>query len=98
MTCSILSAIIASTKVENCARKPRWRIAAKDRFGAGEAVAGADFVSDIKNRQCTAPRESHIRPREQWTCSDRCHSRGRTPGVEPRTQIKALATAIKRVH
>jgi hypothetical protein len=31
-----LSAIMASTKVVNCARKPGWRIAAKDRIlGAG---------------------------------------------------------------
>src|ERR1700712_563158 len=51
MTCSILSAIMASTKVKNWARKPGWRIAAKDRLVDGGALTAADLVSIIKNHQ-----------------------------------------------
>jgi hypothetical protein len=39
MTCSILSAIIASTKVPNCIRNPGCRIAAKERRAGGGAAA-----------------------------------------------------------
>src|SRR5882757_4091969 len=51
MTCSILSAIIASTKVANWARKPGWRIAAKDRLAGGEAPAETGLISFMKNHQ-----------------------------------------------
>src|SRR5580704_7786151 len=53
MTCSILSAIIASTKVANWARKPGWRIAAKDRLAGGDAPAETGFISFMKNHQFT---------------------------------------------
>src|ERR1700730_10653002 len=48
MTCSILSAIIASTKVVNWARKPGWRIAAKDRFAGSDGSTGAGIASVIR--------------------------------------------------
>src|SRR5580700_5705323 len=52
MTCSILSAIIASMPVMSAARKPPWRNAAKDCFagalaaggGAADAGCGASFT------------------------------------------------------
>src|ERR1700744_3210141 len=48
MTCSILSAIMARTKVLNWARKPGWRIAANDRLAGGAASAGIGLISFIK--------------------------------------------------
>src|ERR1700733_10998878 len=48
MTCSILSAIMASTKVVNWARKPGWRIAAKDRFAGSDGSTGAAIASLIR--------------------------------------------------
>src|SRR5580704_5059759 len=51
MTCSMLSAIMASTKVMNWARKPGWRIAANDRFADGGPLTGTCFISFIANRQ-----------------------------------------------
>jgi hypothetical protein len=53
MTCSILSAIIASTKVANWARKPGWRIAAKDRLAGDAAPADTGLISFMKNHQFT---------------------------------------------
>src|SRR5579863_7200433 len=45
MTCSILSAIIANTKVTNWARNPGWRIAANERFaGAGGAAVSLGWM------------------------------------------------------
>lgn len=43
----MLSAIMASTKVRNWARKPGWRIAEKDRFVECEALTAMDSVSLI---------------------------------------------------
>jgi hypothetical protein len=40
-----LSTIIAITKVMNWARKPGWRIAAKDRFAGNDAPPVGDFIS-----------------------------------------------------
>src|SRR5579871_1592767 len=45
----MLSAIMASTKVENCARKPGWRSAAKDRPPGDDAAAWTDFISFIES-------------------------------------------------
>jgi hypothetical protein len=55
---------MASTKVENWARKPGCRIAAKDRLAGSDALTDAAFVSFIKNHQFAAQRKSHIPQRD----------------------------------
>src|ERR1700676_4063387 len=60
MTCSMLSAIIARTNVENWARKPGWRIAAKDLFVAGDALTGTGLISFMTRHQFTVQPKGRI--------------------------------------
>src|SRR5665213_838740 len=76
MTCSILSAIIASTKVMNWARKPGWRIAANDRRVAGGASAGIALISLMPESSHAARVEGHIRQREAWDMFERIRASG----------------------
>jgi hypothetical protein len=50
---------MASTNVMNWARKPGWRIAAKDRFADGEGLTEIDFVSLMKGHQLLRGAEPH---------------------------------------
>lgn len=107
MTCSILSAIMASTKVMNWARKPGCRIAAKDRLLAGGAPAAIDLVSLIKNRHYAARCRSRIRHRDAGIGSSRFVSRtlpftrppcrwpirGRAPQLKCRASIELRGAA-----
>src|SRR5580698_6075181 len=80
MTCSILSAIIASTKVMNWARNPGCRIAANDRRADGGALAGIDWESLIRNHHHAARDLGHIRQREAWDMFERIREPGFTAG------------------
>jgi hypothetical protein len=60
----MLSAIIARTKVENWARKPGWRIAAKDRFEDSDALTGTGLISFMKNHQIAVHVKGRIGQRD----------------------------------
>lgn len=111
MTCSILSAIIAMTKVENWAWKPRCRIAAKDRFagaGGGSATLGLIFNghfsigpprlapgADEASRCCFAFSREIAKRRARVATMQDCSFSAAPVGHLPRDPVPAVANRLR---
>src|SRR5215467_2187218 len=92
MTCSMLSAIIASTDVTNSARKPAWRSAAKDCFAGVDAAAACAMSftsrSSLSRTPLPARHPHHPEYRHDLLAAARlCSQRKRAGALEPREVV-----------